>query len=73
MRAEGHERYRERKQNGQVNGITQLKDINLKEVERKLRNQIKFFYRKLNTEASSEELERLDDILEKFSQRIDTS
>ena len=73
LRAEGHDRYRERKRNGQVNGISQLKAINLKEVERKLRNQIKFFYRKLNPEASSEELEQLDDILEKFSQKINTS
>lgn len=73
LRARGHERYRERKQNGQVNEISRLKDIDIKEVEIKLRNQIKFLYRKLNPGVSSKKIMQLDRILRKLSEKIDTS
>lgn len=64
-------RYRERKRNGQVSEIV-IPEIalNLKETERKLRNEIKFLYRKFNPDISSKKLKQLDRILQKLSQRI---
>lgn len=72
LRAEYMKRYHERRRNGQVNEIPQLKDIDIKEIEIKLRNHIKFLYRKLNPEVSPEKLEQLDNILDKFSQKIES-
>lgn len=64
-------RYRERKRNGQVSGIAEV-NLNLKETERKLRNEIKFLYRKFNPDVSDKKLKQLDRILRKLSKRIKT-
>lgn len=66
-------RYRERLRNGQVCEVPEIKDIDLKEVERKLRNEIEFLYKKLNPEVSHTRLKQLDRILRKLSRKIYTS
>lgn len=61
--------YRERKKNGQVTEMPEV-SCDIEEVERKLRAQIKFFYKKLNPALKPGKLEQLDRILEKLSQRM---
>lgn len=60
--------YRERKENGEISQVQEIKE-NKQEVERKLRAQIKFFYKKLTPEVDDEKLEQLDRILGKLSQK----
>lgn len=67
--AEYNERYQERKRNGQVSELPGI-DFKLEEVERKLRAQIKFLYRQLNSDVDSKKLKQLDRILRKLSHRI---
>lgn len=64
-------RYRERKRNGQVSEIV-IREINLEETERKLKNEIKFLYGKFNPDVSAKKLKQLDRILRKLSKRINT-
>ncbi len=64
-------RYRERVRNGLVSEIV-IPAINLEETERKLKNQIKFLYRKFNPDVTAKKLKQLDRILRKLSKRINT-
>lgn len=59
--------YRERKETNQISGVPEI-DERKEEVERKLRAQIKYFYKRLNPGVSSKKLKQLDRILQKLSQ-----